>query len=71
MLSKWEIFKDRFLDTSQQMVTLLKTHYKLPRQLQALERHRNENLFLFSDLLFATVVGTAATVPKKHQDTKN
>ncbi len=59
--------KDRFpaVASSQQMVTLLKPHYKLPKQPQALERHKNANMFLFPALLFATAGGTAATVVKK------
>ncbi len=72
-LSKWKLFKDRFLagETSQQMVTLLKPHYTLPRQPQALERHSNANMFLYSSLLYATAGGTAATVVKQHYVTQD
>ncbi len=72
-LNKWKLFKDKFLAvaTSQQMVTLLLPQYALPRQPQALERHRNANMFLFSALLFATAGGTAATVVKRHELTQD
>jgi len=72
-LMKWKLFKDKFMAvaTSQQMATLLHPHYKLPRQPQALERHRNANMFLFSALLFATAGGTAATVVKRHDKTQD
>ncbi len=58
-LSKWKLYKDRFMAvaTSQQIVTLLKPHYSLPRQPQALERHRNAKMFLYSALFFATAGG--------------
>jgi len=67
-LAKWKLFKDKFLAvaTSQQMVALLIPEYRLPRQPQALERHRNANTFLYSALLFATAGGTAATVVKRY-----
>ncbi len=72
-ISKWKQFKDKFLAVamSQQMVTLLVPKYRLPRQPQALERHRSANMFLFSALLFATARGTAATVVKQHSKTQD
>ncbi len=53
------------------MLTLLKPHYSLPRQPQALERHRNANIFLYSAILFATEGGTGATVVKRQEKTQD
>ncbi len=58
-LAKRKLFKDRILAVAsiQQMITLIKPHYKLPRHPDAFERNRNSNVFLFSALLFETAGG--------------